>query len=61
MLSVASLCFGFGGVAIGQRSAVMRASPVMQVDAPAKAELKMNLAEPVFPEVCEYAGITLSR
>merc|ERR1719191_897873 len=34
----------------------------MAVEAPAKpTELKMDLVEPVFPEVCEYAGVTLSR
>jgi len=33
----------------------------MQATAEAPAPLKMDLVEPVFPQVCEYAGITLSR
>ena len=32
-----------------------------EVKNPAGNELLMDLNEPVFPEVCEYAGITLSR
>ena len=62
MLSVASLSFSYAGGA-APRAAVMRASSAaMQVEAPVAAEpLKMDLVEPVFPEVCEYAGITLSR
>merc|ERR1719191_1852651 len=34
----------------------------MAVEAPAKpTELLYDLNEPVFPEVCEFAGVTLSR
>ena len=43
------------------RPAVMRSStPTMAVSAPT-SDLKMDLIEPKFPEVCEFAGITLSR
>ena len=42
------------------RGAVMRTTyPVMEVASP--PGLKLDLVEPVFPQVCEYAGITLSR
>jgi len=36
------------------------AAPTMTV-APPKVQLRYDLTEPVFPEVCEYAGVTLSR
>merc|ERR1740138_557200 len=43
-------------------SAVRTATPIkMEVADPPVGERKMDLVEPVFPQVCEYAGITLSR
>merc|ERR1719428_2264001 len=55
MLSIA--CFSFS-----PQAPVMRRSgaPMMTV-APPVSNKKMDLVEPVFPQVCEYAGITLSR
>ena len=47
-------------LASAPRGAVLqRAHVKMQVAAPTKP--KLDLTEPVFPEVCEYAGVTLSR
>merc|ERR1719181_1180754 len=61
MLYCTTLALGFAGSV--PRAAVMRSSPaVMEVaEAPSKGNLKLDLAEPVFPEVCQYAGVTLSR
>ena len=59
MLSLSFAITGFNG-AVPMRGAVTRsATPSMEVAE--KPELKMDLIEPVFPQVCEYAGITLSR
>merc|ERR1719387_1235502 len=33
----------------------------MSVEAPVSTKAKLDLNEPVFPDVCEYAGVTLSR
>ena len=56
-----TMLFSLGLAGSAPRAAVLRAAtPMMQVEAPPQP-LKMDLREPVFPEVCEYAGITLSR
>ena len=60
MLYLCSISFGLVGQA--PRAAVMRSStPMMQATAEAASPVKMDLVEPVFPQVCEYAGVTLSR
>jgi len=60
MLYLCSISFGLVGQA--PRAAVMHRSgmPMMQATAEV-APAKMDLVEPVFPQVCEYAGVTLSR
>merc|ERR1719387_3329477 len=55
MLSIA--CLSFSPAPAGVRRS---GAPTMTV-APPVGNKKMDLVEPVFPEVCEYAGITLSR
>lgn len=55
MISIA--CYAFAPV-----PAVRRSSALSMVASPPKeSDFKLDLTEPVFPEVCEYAGITLSR
>ena len=46
--------------AAAPRGAVRTVGPTMAV-APPKAAQGIELREPVFPDVCQYAGITLSR
>merc|ERR1719460_2292768 len=60
MLCAATLTLGLAGGA--PRAAVLRTgAPAMEVAEPPAQSLKMDLTEPVFPQVCEYAGVTLSR
>merc|ERR1719460_1349239 len=60
MLCAATLTLGLAGGA--PRAAVLRTgAPAMEVAEPPAKALKMDLTEPVFPQVCEYAGVTLSR
>jgi fructose-1,6-bisphosphatase I len=39
----------------------MHLAPSMVASVPKAARLKLDLNEPVFPEVCEFAGVTLQR
>jgi fructose-1,6-bisphosphatase I len=64
MLALASSTVSFlaGGRTTVSRSTTKHAGVSMAVEAPAKpTELLYDLNEPVFPEVCEFAGVTLSR
>ena len=50
------------GAAMPRTGMLSRAGAASMVAAPPKAaETGIGLREPVFPEVCQYAGITLSR
>lgn len=55
MLFLATASFGLslGGVS--------RVGTPTMVASPPVPDRKMDLVEPVFPEVCEFAGVTLSR
>merc|ERR1719387_1695503 len=55
MLSIA--CLSFSPAPAGVRRS---GAPTMTV-APPVGNKKLDLNEPIFPQVCEYAGITLSR
>ena len=60
MLCASFLSFGFSAGA--PLAGMTRASvPSMTIADVKTAASKYDLTEPVFPEVCEYAGITLSR